>query len=81
MIDKKTKEAIANSLKTGNTLNMRLGKNIRFKIERRLPFLLVYRHREDGNNPISGLVVTESSYLIADSSTDNNRDDRGNLGR
>lgn len=72
MIDKKTKEAIANSLKTGNTLNMRLGKNTRFKIERRLPFLLVYRYKEGDKNPVSGLVVTESSYLIADSSTDNN---------
>mgnify|MGYP003667741118 FL=1 len=74
MINKKTKDAISNALKTGNALNMQLGKKNRFKIERRLPFLLIHRYRENERSPISDLVATESSYLIADASTDNNSD-------
>ena len=72
MINKKTKEAIGKALKTGNTLNMRLGKKNRFKIERRLPFLLIYRYRDNEKSSISDLVSAESSFLIADASTDNN---------
>lgn len=74
MINKKTKKAITNSLNTGSTLNLKLGRKTRIKIERRLPFLLVYRYLENDHSHISALVSAESSYLIADSSTDYNSD-------
>ena len=72
MINKTTKEAIAKALETGSSLNMRLGKKTRFKIERRLPFLLVYRYKPGESSPITSLVATESSYLITDIETDYN---------
>ncbi|WP_026953468.1 flavohemoglobin expression-modulating QEGLA motif protein [Algoriphagus vanfongensis] len=74
MINKTTKKAILKALETGESLKMRLGKKTRFKIERRLPFLLVYRYKAKESSPITTLVASESSYLITDRNTDYNSD-------
>lgn len=72
MIDKKTKEALTEALKTGNVLNLSLGGKSRIKIERRLPFLLVYREEKQDHFKVPDLVRMESSYLITESSNDFN---------
>ncbi|MEB2779965.1 DUF1704 domain-containing protein [Algoriphagus sp. C2-6-M1] len=74
MIDKKTKEALTEALITGNVLNLSLGGKNRIRIERRLPFLLIYRDQKQDHFKIPNLVRTESSYLITDSGTDFNSD-------
>ena len=74
MIDKKTKEALAEALKTGKTLNISLGGKSRLRIERKLPFLLIYREEKEHHFKIPDLVKTESSYLITETSTDFNSD-------
>ena len=74
MIDKKTKEALAEALKTGKVLNLSLGEKSRIRIERRLPFLLVYRKEPQDHFKVADLVRTESSYLIAEPNTDFNSD-------
>ncbi len=74
MIDKKTKEALTEALKTGNVLNLSLGGKSRIRIERRLPFLLIYREEKQDHFKVPDLVRMESSYLITESSTDFNSD-------
>jgi len=74
MIDKKTKEVLTEALKTGNVLNLSLGGKSRIKIERRLPFLLVYRKEKQDHFKVPDLVRMESSYLITECSTDFNSD-------
>ncbi|WP_439489041.1 flavohemoglobin expression-modulating QEGLA motif protein [Algoriphagus sp.] len=74
MIDKQTKEALTEALKTGNVLQLSLGDKSLIRIERRLPFLLIYREQPEDYYKISDLVKTESSYLITESSVDFNSD-------
>ncbi|PZX61277.1 uncharacterized protein (TIGR02421 family) [Algoriphagus ratkowskyi] len=74
MIDKETKEALTHALKTGKVLNLSLGGINRLRIERRLPFLLIYREEKQHHFKIPDLVKMESSYLITEASTDFNSD-------
>lgn len=74
MIDKKTKEALTEALKTGEMLDLSLGEKSRLRIERRLPFLLIYRKEKQDHIKVPDLVRMESSYLITEFSTDFNSD-------
>ncbi|MDR7131069.1 uncharacterized protein (TIGR02421 family) [Algoriphagus sp. 4150] len=74
MIDKKTKEALTEALKTGEVLSLSLGGKSLIRIERRLPFLLVYREEKQDHFKISRLIKAESSYLVTDATTDFNSD-------
>lgn len=74
MIDKKTKEELTEALKTGEMLDLSLGKKSRLRIERRLPFLLIYREEKQDHFKVPDLVRMESSYLITEFSTDFNSD-------
>lgn len=74
MIDKKSKEALRDALRTGEQLNLSLGGKSRLRIERRLPFLLIYREEKEDHFKVPDLVRMESSFLITESSTDFNSD-------
>ncbi|MCE7053588.1 flavohemoglobin expression-modulating QEGLA motif protein [Algoriphagus sp. AGSA1] len=74
MIDAKTKEAFTEALKSGNVLQLSLGDKSLIRIERRLPFLLIYRRQPHDYYRIPDLVKTESSYLITESNVDFNSD-------
>lgn len=55
---------VIGELKAGKLINMTLPAEGRLKIERHLPFLLIYRYRENPVRQTVRLVMGESSYLI-----------------
>ncbi|WP_143960814.1 flavohemoglobin expression-modulating QEGLA motif protein [Litoribacter populi] len=68
----KTRESIQKALKTGKSLNLNLEPHGKVKIERRLPFLLIYRNPDPDNKKILRLVLGESSYLVTNTEKDSN---------
>ncbi|HSJ66723.1 MAG TPA: tyrosine/phenylalanine carboxypeptidase domain-containing protein [Anditalea sp.] len=60
----KIKNLINESLDTGEHLNINLKDNSKIKIERRLPFLLIFRNPRPEDKRIVRLVLGESSYII-----------------
>ncbi|MFD2036696.1 flavohemoglobin expression-modulating QEGLA motif protein [Belliella marina] len=58
-------EKISNAIKTGQSLDLDLGKGKKLKLERRLPFLLVYRFSDEKGKMFAELVTGEASYLTA----------------
>lgn len=60
----KIKELINESLQTGEQLNINLKNNSKIKIERKLPFLLIFRNPRPEDKRIVRLVLGESSYII-----------------
>lgn len=61
---KKNYQNVLQSIKSGEHLNMRLDSGGKLKIERRLPYLLIYRNPDIKENMVPGLVSGESSYLL-----------------
>jgi len=60
----KIKDLINKSLDTGGHLNIKLKDHSKIKIERRLPFLLIFRNPKPEDKRIVRLVLGESSYII-----------------
>lgn len=60
----KIKNLINESLDTGDQLNINLKNDSKIKIERRLPFLLIFRNPRPDDKRIVRLVLGESSYII-----------------
>ena len=63
-MDEKNQKSLINSLKTGTHLNLNLKDGGKLKIERRLPFLLIYRNTDPTDKMTLRLVLGESSYLV-----------------
>jgi len=64
------KELISKSLKSGKPLNQTLPKKGKVKIERKLPFLLIYRNPNEEDKRILRLILGESSYIITSEKED-----------
>jgi uncharacterized protein (TIGR02421 family) len=64
-MDDQKKKSLLNSLKTGSHLNLNLSDGGKLKLERRLPFLLIYRNPDPTDRMTVRLVLGESSYLVA----------------
>jgi len=60
----KIKNLINESLDTGDHLNINLKDNSKIKIERKLPFLLIFRNPRPDDKRIVRLVLGESSYIV-----------------
>jgi uncharacterized protein (TIGR02421 family) len=63
-MDEKNQKSLINSLKTGTHLNINFKDGGKLKIERRLPFLLIYRNTNPKDKMTLRLVLGESSYLV-----------------
>lgn len=59
------RERVKEALRSGEDLKLELGNGRRLKIERKLPFLLVYRFSDERDRTYSELISGESSYLTA----------------
>ncbi|KEO75394.1 flavohemoglobin expression-modulating QEGLA motif protein [Anditalea andensis] len=68
---------IEDSLDTGAHLNINIKDNSKIKIERRLPFLLIFRNPRPNDKRIVRLVLGESSYII----TTEEEDHTGDIGQ
>ncbi len=60
----KVYDSLIQSLKTGKHLNINLVNGGKIKIERRLPFLLIFRNPDPEDKQVAKLVLGESSYLV-----------------
>jgi len=60
----KINNLINESLDTGDHLNINLKDNSKIKIERKLPFLLIFRNPRPEDKRIVRLVLGESSYIV-----------------
>jgi uncharacterized protein (TIGR02421 family) len=60
----KIKKLINESLDTGDHLNINIKDHSKIKIERKLPFLLIFRNPKPEDKRIVRLVLGESSYII-----------------
>jgi len=74
MIEKKTREALAEALKTGKVLNLKLSDKSKIRIERRLPFLIIYRKNPQDHLKIPDLIKMETSFLLTDLQIDHESD-------
>jgi uncharacterized protein (TIGR02421 family) len=59
-------QSIIHSLKTGKPLKININEKSKLKIERKLPFLLIFREVNPVDQQVMKLVLGESSYLIID---------------
>jgi uncharacterized protein (TIGR02421 family) len=60
----KVKDLVKKALVTGKPLNQTLPHQGKVKIERKLPFLLIYRNPDAEDKRILRLILGESSYII-----------------
>jgi len=60
----KINNLINESLDTGEHLNINIKDNSKIKIERKLPFLLIFRNPRPDDKRIVRLVLGESSYIV-----------------
>ncbi len=63
-MEDKNDKSLIKSLKTGTHLNLNLQHGGKVKIERRLPFLLIFRNTDPEDKKTVKLVLGESSYLV-----------------